>query len=602
MISKHDQPQRGGRATLFRPAGARVSSCWQPRSYSRGYCLSRLRRWALATLLCLFNPVSFAAPPVLEQLFPVALQVGTTNVLSVFGKFEPWPVQLRSAQPGIVFTPETNKAKFSVIVPADAPPEPRLVWASNDEGVSEPRFLIVTRDAPATEIEPNDDFRKPQIVTNLPVHLNGRLAKNGDVDSFAVTLSEGQTLVASLQAYTLMSGVDALLRLTDSRGVQVAWNHDDGRSFDPFLAWTAPRADTYVVQVMGFVYPAGSEIRLHGSEKTVYRLHLRTGTYLGHTLPLGAQRGVRTQLQLVGWNLGALADRPHEFDGTGLATNGTTAEITVPGVENVVTMPVGDGPELIEAEPNDAVTNAPLVAVPSAITGAIATAGDRDRFAFDAKKDERLVFTVQAASLGFPLDAWLEIQDATGKTLVTVDDSGGADPEIAWTAPAEGRFQVVVGSRVQRGDPNFRYRLNLQRAQPDFRATVAAGAFTLKPGATNDVKLTVTRSHGHAAKLTAAFGDLPTGVSAAPVEVPEKGGDVTLQLIATTNAPAVTSPLRVVVRGEAGERAATYELVTAGENNGVPQGFRELVIPRTEQLWLTVTKPETPAEKPKAAE
>jgi hypothetical protein len=542
---------------------------------------------------------SLAAPPVLEQLFPAAMQAGTTNALSVFGKFDPWPAQLRSTQPGIVFTSETNKGKFSVTIAPDAPLGPQLVWAYNDEGVSEPRFLIVTKEVPAAEIEPNDDFKKPQVVTNLPVQLNGRLEKSGDVDSFAVNLAAGQTLIASLQAYTLMSGVDALLRFTDSRGVQVAWNHDNGRSFDPFLAWTAPRAGTYVVQVMGFVYPAGSEIRLHGSEKTVYRLHLHTGPYLGRTLPLGVQRAAHTKLQLVGWNLGELTNRPHEFDGTGVATNEATATFTPPAVENFVTLPVGDGPELLESEPNDALTNAPLVAVPSAITGAIATAGDRDRFAFDTKKDERLAFTVQAASLGFPLDAWLEVHDITGKTLVTVDDSSGADPEIAWTAPADGRFQLVVGSRVQRGDPNFRYRLSLQRPQPDFRATVAAGAFTLKPGATNDVKLTVTRSHGHSAKLTAAFGELPTRVSAAPVDVPEKGGDVTLQLIAATNAPAVISPLRVVVRGESGERAATYELVTAGENNGVPQGFRELVIPRTEQLWLTVTKPEPPADNSK---
>ena len=55
----------------------------------------------------------------------------------------------------------------------------------------------------------------------------------------AVTLEAGQTLVASVEAYTLASPVDAVLRLVDARGVQVAFNHDDGRTLDPFLAWTA---------------------------------------------------------------------------------------------------------------------------------------------------------------------------------------------------------------------------------------------------------------------------------------------------------------------------------------------------------------------------
>jgi hypothetical protein len=30
------------------------------------------------------------------------------------------------------------------------------------------------------------------------------------------------------------------------------------------------------------------------------------------------------------------------------------------------------------------------------------------------------------------------------------------------------------------------------------------------------------------------------------------------------------------------------ELISAGENNGVPQGFRSLVRERIEDLWLTV--------------
>ena len=99
-------------------------------------------------------------------------------------------------------------------------------------------------------------------------------------------------------------GDDAVLRVTDERGTQLAWNHDE-RTLDPALVFTAPQAGRYVIQVFGFPYPATSEIRFHGGEKCVYQLRLHAGPYLSHTLPLGAGRSGRTGLQLAGWNLPA---------------------------------------------------------------------------------------------------------------------------------------------------------------------------------------------------------------------------------------------------------------------------------------------------------
>ena len=109
-------------------------------------------------------------------------------------------------------------------------------------------------------------------------------------------LAAGQTLVASVEAFTLASPVDAALRVVDARGVQVAFNHD-GTTLDPFLAWTAKSAGSYDVQVFGFAYPAESDVKFTGNNKCIYRLHLSRGPWLRHTLPLGVQRGPRTTLR-----------------------------------------------------------------------------------------------------------------------------------------------------------------------------------------------------------------------------------------------------------------------------------------------------------------
>jgi hypothetical protein len=47
---------------------------------------------------------------------------------------------------------------------------------------------------------------------------------------------------------------------------------------------------------------------------------------------------------------------------------------------------------------------------------------------------------------------------------------------------------------------------------------------------------------------------------------------------------------------------AVHELITTSLKNGVPQGFRDLVIKSTDQLWLTVlTAPEAKVADEKVA-
>src|SRR2546422_10612362 len=84
-------------------------------------------------------------------------------------------------------------------------------------------------------------------------------------------------MVASVEAYVLASPVDAALRLLDARGVEVAFNHDDGRTLDPEIVYTASHLGAYYLEAFGFNYPADSRIHFIGNEKCVYRLHISTG-------------------------------------------------------------------------------------------------------------------------------------------------------------------------------------------------------------------------------------------------------------------------------------------------------------------------------------
>src|ERR1043165_6490520 len=217
-----------------------------------------------AALTWLLTTGAVTAQPTLVHLHPVAAQPGSTNSISAFGKWDTWPPQVWVDTPAIIFQPAKDSGKFTVAITKDAATGPHLVRLFDAKGPSVPRFFIVSPEPVLLESEPNDEFRSPQRIEKLPVAINGRLDKAGDVDSFGVTLSRGQRLTAALEAYTLGSTFDGLLRIVDTNGVQLAFNHD-GRTLDPLLQWAAPRDGTFVVQVMGFVYPATASVGLTGA-------------------------------------------------------------------------------------------------------------------------------------------------------------------------------------------------------------------------------------------------------------------------------------------------------------------------------------------------
>ncbi len=475
-----------------------------------------------------------ADAPTVEHIFPAGLTGGSTNVVTIAGKFDPWPPKVWVSCTGVVFTAETNKGKFRVETSADAPVGAHWLRVFNTDGPSLPRIFVIAGGAQVLEAGPNDYFTNAQPVTPLPMTVNGRLDKSGDVDSFAVTLEAGQWLDARLDAYTLASKMDALLRLVTPDGVQQTWNHDFD-TLDPRLIWQAPSNGSYVVQVMGFKHPADAEVRLTGGDGCVYRLHLAGGT-----------------------------ERPDVFGGK-----------------------VGAA----EQEPNNSLTNAMTVALPASVRGVIGGAQDEDCFAFEVKKGEFIEASIDAASDGSALDTTLKITDPIGKELTRNDDaSGSRDPRLEWKAPTNGTFCVVVGNLLHAGGTNHFYRLSLQRALPDYKASLGANFITVTAGETNEVKFTVTRLRGFDRKLKARLKGLPDGLRAEPVDVKEKSGENVLKLVASADAKVAQVPLRLVITDvESGEeRVALFALTSSSEDNGVPGGYTKLLVDSVGQLWLTV--------------
>ncbi len=546
----------------------------------------------LVTAIVLFAALSQAEVPTLDYLFPAGGQRGTNVTVTVGGKLEPWPAKMWADSPGLEFKAETNKNTFTVQIAKDVPLGVHLVRAYTADGASAPRWFVVGEQRELLEQEPNDNARQAQFIESLPVTINGQLEKGGDVDSFAVKLTAGQWLVAGVEAYGIGSPMDPTLHLLDEHGVRVAYASDT-QNADPLLAYRVERSGIYIVQLVAFAHPPQAAVVFTGGKAAVYRLAINAGPLVRFALPGGVQRGRKTELRLYGWNLGK-EFLTHSIDLTGVDAPMKQIEIAATSVENRFFIPVGDASELLEVEPNNTPEKAQAVTLPVVVNGRIDPAGDEDRFGFMAKQGEQFDFQLYSARLGFPLDAVLRVEDKAGKQLARDDDSGGAqDPQLSWTAPANGSYVVAVSDLTQKGGSDFVYRLEMKPLVPDFKVALDNHAYRLEAGKTNEIKLTVTRLHGHKAKLEVTLTGLPEGVTAKVAEVPAAGGDVKVTLTATAEAKPASQPFRVLVNSADASAPASH---AAAFELRPKDAAGDVLITHTESIWLTVNaKPVVPA-------
>ena len=114
------------------------------------------------------------------------------------------------------------------------------------------------------------------------------------------------------------------------------------------------------------------------------------------------------------------------------------------------------------------------------------------------------------------------------------------------------------------------------------------------------MKVAVNITGSFPRKLKLAAKNLPAGVAATDADIPDKGGEVVITLTAEATAPGAAQPFLLVLREieGSGEYPVRYSMASTSEDNGVPQGYRQLLINSTDLLWLTVVPPPPPPAPP----
>jgi hypothetical protein len=543
-------------------------------------CVAAL--WFAATPACVQ-----AKPPVVTSLFPAGARQGTTVLVTASGTFDRWPVGGWSDGPGVTVEPLAEKGKLWVSVAEGTAPGVYWVRLYDEEGASALRPFVVGALPEVNEVEPNDDPARAQPLDRPAVTVNGRLARSGDVDGFAVALRRGETLVASVEANRrLGSPMDGLIQVARPDGIVLAANDDD-HDRDPQLAFEAPADGTYVVRTFAFPATPDARISFSGAPTYIYRLTLTTRGFVDHPYPLAVARDAPGPVRAEGWNIES-ATGTLELRGEEAAGGSTVARASRAGLANGAEVRLVPHAAIVEAEPNPA--DAPQALTPPvSVTGRLDAEDDVDAYRFTARKGDKQVIRVESRALGQPLDPTLRVLNASGKIVGEVDDSAGSrDAELSFTAPEDGPFRVVVRDLNSQAGPRAVYLLTVAPPMPDFGLTLAADRFTLSPGRPLVIPVTVTRTNGFDGVVRVSASGLPEGVSAAAVTSDPKNATdraVEITLKADQSAASWNGPISVEGRTADAKEAGDVRVAEAKV-----EGFAAT----SRHIWLTVVKAKPP--------
>lgn len=475
-----------------------------------------------------------------------------------------------------------NSIEATLDIAADAPLGRRRLRVLNEKsGLTNFAYFVVGSLPEPLEVEPNNDVAKAQPV-EAPCVVDGRIDPAADLDVFRFRGRAGQKFVAAIAAHALdVHGqsknygiADFSLELLDAEGRTLA-AAEDTIGFDPLVEHTFAADGDYFVRVQLLNYG--------GFPEAVYRLTLGDVPYAVGAFPAGVRRGAATEVELIGPNIAPgvkVTVAPHGAT----KSQGTAPDPAYPlefitlqqsdrsGLD--VPLVVGDLPEAIEAEPNDAREAATMLGLPITVNGRFASAGDADWYRVKLEAGRKVTAEVQAQRfIRSPVDTLVQVFDAAGKLLGENDDEAfepgyesyqdfkTTDSKLSFTATTAGDYYIRISDQAGANGPRAIYRLTLDDTRPDYRLTHFPDAMPIwGPGSTACILVRADRFFGHNDDIEISVVDLPPGWKAGTNTSlgtkPERPYDTnSLKVFLTVTAPADAKagtcvPLRIVGRAK----------------------------------------------------
>lgn len=408
--------------------------------------------------------LSFAAYPDFTATIPNGGPRGAEWKLTVTGSRLADFESLMFFSPGItqksVEKVENNKVQLTIAVAPDVPLGNHLLRIRTKSGISHVRQFFVGPFPNLEEKEPNSEMDAAQTIT-LNQTIEG-VVLNEDVDYYKVTVKKGQRI--SVEADGLRLGYttfDPYIAIIDKDRFEKSFSDDTIlHRQDGYCSFVAEYDGDYYVMIRESSYRGGGN--------NYYRMHVGSFRRPDVLYPAGGKVGSKTQVRFIEKD-SAFEEEvqlPAEVD-PGYMLLSKTQEPAPSG--NPFRLVEFDN--ALEAEPNDEQAKATVAphGEPIALNGIIEKPGDIDFFKVPFKKGQQVVLQAYAQSLGSPLDSVVNVYNEKGGSLGGNDDGGGRrrlDSKQTLNIPADGDYFIRVTDHLERGGPNFVYRLELVASQP----------------------------------------------------------------------------------------------------------------------------------------
>jgi hypothetical protein len=384
---------------------------------------------------------------------------------------------------------------------------------------------------------PHDTPETAQPV-KLPVGINGRISKSGQLDYYVFDVAGRQTVAFEVIG---LHGADF--------DPQLALHQAGGSFLDPKRS----RRLVFHEEIAQGGMPASRRMTYSFTKPGRYLVNLgnpfaRGGADSSYLLRIAPVDGQAAPEDAVSW------------------ANRRLTKLRSRSVET----PAGNVELVREVEPNDKPEQAQLFKVPAVLEGTIGRPGDIDRFRFRVKGGQKLAFEVQTPRAAPPhFNPRLDVLDVRGAVVLSnlrIQEGkiGTRDAKVIQVTPdlvgkleAEGEYTLRVRDLTSvHGSPDHVYRVLVRPQIPhigDIRLT-PDGPVNLVPGAGQRLTMSAPGKEGCAGTLALSVEDLPHGVRAFV-----SGTGSTIDLVADARARFTPMPQVVRISGLplAGEKAGS---------------------------------------------
>lgn len=501
----------------------------------------------VAKLMAADKPVP-AVVPVIGSLSQSGVQIGQTTQLVVNGSdLGPDPAAVFPI-PGVQFAvaegSAPNRLVLNVTVPAETTPGIYPLWVKSQAGVSKSVALAVDR-LPQVAVGGSS----PDKPAALPAAFFGSLS-GGQQHRVYFTGTKGQRVVADVELKRLGAAANPVVEIKSPAGTPLAigWGQSSLKG-DARAEIVLPGDGVYSVEL--------HDLTFGGPGQSPFRLKIGDLKLVDGVLPAAAVAGPM-EVEPVGSGFAPGTKLAGVFVSASESASGLLSLPMESGVASgIPSLPVSQGTEVVEAaraadgalQTVDA-TFAAAPVKPVAISGRVASKGERDRYLLSVTSGQRLKFSLQSDSLGSTLEGEIAVyaNPPSNPVAQTSDQPTIGDPSLEYAVPA-GVSQIVVQVRdlFGRGDPRSFYRLVIEQAgRPTFSLMLNTPTVNLPEDGSAVVEMQITRA-GYAGPIKlSVVGDATVAVS--PNEIAANmQGKALLRLVRVGQPAAGSAPLLRIV-------------------------------------------------------